>query len=91
MHITKLGVNHKPPKSILTGRKGRISSSSTEAAAEKGAIYIGHGVLDSLLNYLGALDFCCFFCWGSTCLVPRDLGEMVAKRGVGGVWFAKEW
>ena len=26
-----------------------------QAAAEKGAIYIGHGVLDSLLNYLGTL------------------------------------
>ena len=32
------------------------SEAPAEAAAEKGAIYIGHGVLDSLLNYLGALD-----------------------------------
>ena len=47
----------------------------TEAAAEKGAIYIGHGVLDSLLNYLGALD--CLV----GALVPRDPGKTVVKAG----------
>ncbi|CAL1163354.1 unnamed protein product, partial [Cladocopium goreaui] len=33
----------------------KLKLGAAGAAAEKGAIYIGHGVLDSLLNYLGTL------------------------------------
>ena len=61
------------------GREG-IPSSSTEAAAEKGAIYIGHGVLEFLTELPRSLGFLLFFCWGSTCLVPGDLGKKGGGR-----------
>ena len=40
---------------FLDARNGSSQRKKSQAAAEKGARYIGHGVLDSLLNYLGPL------------------------------------